>query len=120
MADENGNTEAQEATDGGPAVDVQEAVLTQAMEGNAQGGSAAQMDILMDTAMPVSVNLGQVELEVREVLGLGPGSVLKLDKQAGEPVDIFLRGVRFATGDLVVVGDQLGVRIREVLSEPQH
>ena len=55
----------------------------------------------------------------RELLEMGPGSVLKLDRQVGEPIDLFLRGVRFATGHLVVVGDHLGVRIKEILATCQ-
>ena len=65
--------------------------------------------------MSVSVCLGHAEVEVRQLLQSGPGSVLQLDKKAGEPVDLYLRGIRFATGNLVVVGEQLGVRIREIL-----
>jgi len=95
------------------ATEVQEAELPEAAEGNASGGGG-QIDILLDTALEVSVCLGQAELKVREVLQLGPGSVVQLDKQAGEPVDLYLRGRQFATGTLVVVGDQLGVRIKEI------
>lgn len=68
--------------------------------------------------MPVLAQLGQVEIAVRDLLQMGPGSVIQLDKKAGEPVDLYLRGVQFATGTLVVVGDQLGVRIKEILSAP--
>ena len=81
--------------------------------------SGSQIDILLDTVMPVSVRLGQVSMPVRELLQLGPGSVLKLDKQAGEPVDVFLRNVKLATGHLVVVGDQLGIRLKDIFS-PGH
>ena len=112
MADQTDN--ADQAADAG-GVDVQEADLPKAADAQA-GGHGGQIDILMDTTMPVSAQLGQVEMEVREVLAVGPGSVLKLDKQAGEPIDLYLRGVRFATGDLVVIGEQLGVRVREVLT----
>ena len=59
---------------------------------------------------------GTADVPVRDLLQLGPGSVLKLNRRKGDPVDIYLRGVKFATGNLVVVGDQLGVRIKEVLS----
>lgn len=96
-------------------VDVRDAELPRA-EDQQIAGQPGQIDILMDTTIPVSAQLGQVEMEVREVLQVGPGSVLKLDKQAGQPIDLFLRGVRFATGDLVVIGEQLGVRVREVLT----
>ena len=113
MADETNATTDQAAD--ADNVDVQDAELPRGKDEQiaAQPG---QIDILMDTAIPVSAQLGQVEMEVREVLQVGPGSVVKLDKRAGQPIDLFLRGVRFATGDLVVIGEQLGVRVREVLA----
>jgi len=96
-------------------VEVQEATLPEAADTGAKSGGG-QIDVLLDTKVPVTVRLGQVELQVRDLLQLGSGSVLQLDKQVGEPADLFLRGVRFATGTLVVVEDRLGVRINEILS----
>lgn len=110
-ADEPAEAPAQEAG----AVEVQEAELPEAGGAGATAGSG-QIDMLLDTTLSVEVQLGQVQTQVRELLQLGPGSVLTLDKQVGEPVELFLRGVRFATGQLVVVGDRLGVRIREIIS----
>lgn len=106
MAD--ANTQTQEA------VEVREAELPEAAEGrvNAAGG---QLDILLDTTMEISVRLGQMKMTARELIQLGAGSVVTLDKAAGEPVELLLRGIRFATGRLVVVGDRLGVRVEEIL-----
>ena len=98
-------------------VQVQEADLSESTDKPA-GGNGGQIDILLETVMAVSVQLGQVRMQVQELLQMGPGSVLKLDKKVGEPVDVFLQGTKFATGQLVVVGDRLGVRIKEVLSPP--
>jgi flagellar motor switch protein FliN/FliY len=97
------------------AVDVHDAELPEAADSGAKG-SAGQIDILLDAPVTVSVEMGQVEVEIRDLLQVGRGSVLKLDRKVGEPLDLYLRGVRFATGDLVVVGEQLGVRIREILA----
>lgn len=97
-----------------PEVEVGEAQLPEVTDnGNHSGGG--QIDLLLDATVTVSVQLGQAEVEVRKLLQSGPGSVLELDKKAGEPVDLYMRGIRFATATLVVVGDQLGVRIREIL-----
>lgn len=96
-------------------VDVQEAQLPDVADSGIAGGTG-QIDILLDTLMPVEVQLAQTALPVRDLLQLSPGSVLKLDKRAGEPVDVFLRGVRFATGQLVVVDDRLGVRLNKILA----
>ena len=98
-----------------PAAEVHEAELHEAADEVVEG-AGGQIDILLDTSLSVSAQLGEVEIQVRQLLRLGPGSVLKLDRQVGEPVDLFLRGIRFATGQLVVVGEQLGVRIKEILS----
>jgi len=96
-------------------VDVQEAQLPEAVD-QSSGAENGQIDILLETLMPVQVQLAQTNLRVQELLQLSPGSVLKLDKRAGEPVDLFLRGVRFATGQLVVIEDRLGVRLNKILS----
>lgn len=94
--------------------EVYEAELPEAIEtvAKARGG---QIDVLLDTTMPVEVSLGSVELEVRELLQISPGSIITLDKQAGEPLDLYLKGVRFATAELVLADEKLGVRIREIL-----
>ncbi len=114
MADAEAAVEPQaEATPEGVAV--QDAELPEAAGGG--GGGDGQIGILLDTTVPVDVSLGKLEMPVRDILQLGAGSVLKLDKQAGEPVDLYLRGVRFATGHLVVVGQRLGVRIKEIIRE---
>ena len=99
-------------------VEVQEAQLPEADDQTVARGSG-QIDILLDSLMPVQVQLGQTDLRVRELLQLSAGSVLKFDKRVGEPVDVFLRGVRFATGQLVVIGDRLGVRLNEIISPGQ-
>lgn len=109
---ETPSEEAEQPVEG---IEVNEAELPQAEENIVPTGTG-KIDVLLDTTMSVSASLGEVELKVRELLQLGAGSVLKLDKQVGEPVDLLLRGIPFATGTLVVVGDQLGIRIKEILS----
>ncbi len=111
-------TEQQTTPAGDDSVQVQEAELPESTDQPSSGGG--QIDILLESAMPVSIQLGQVSVRVRELLQLTPGSVLKLDKKVGEPVDVFLRGTRFATGQLVVIGDRLGVRIKDILSQAQN
>lgn len=82
-----------------------------------QAASSGQINILLDMQMPVTVRLGKTNMKVRDLMQLGEGTVLKLDRLAGEPVDLMLRGVRFAVGDLVVVGQKLGVRVRQILDD---
>ncbi len=96
-------------------VGIQEAELDEAAEQIVAGGGG-QIDILLDTAMSVHVRLGDAEVRVRDLLELAPGSVLALDRAVGEPVDVYLRGIRFATAKIVVVDDRIGVRIEEILA----
>ena len=107
--------EASPAADSG-ALEVHEADLPEAADAR-QAPGGGQIDILLDSPMAVSACLGSARPAVRDLLEMGPGSVLKLDRQVGEPIDLFLRGIKFATGHLVVVGEQLGVRIKEILSQ---
>ncbi len=100
-------------------VDVHDAELPEAQASAGAAGSG-QIDILLDTTMPIDVCLGRAEMPVGQLLQLGPGSVIKLDKLAGEPVELLLRNVKFATGTLVVVGDQLGVKIKEIISTQEQ
>ena len=116
-------TETEEATEAqaaqpGANVEVSEAELPQAAERNVRGGGG-QIDILLDASVSVAVHLGQTDVLVRDLLQMGAGSVVKLDKRVGEPVDLFLRGVKFAAGRMVVVGDQLAVRVEEILSSAE-
>lgn len=107
-------TQMDKSADG--AAEVEQAELPEAQDTTVTK-PPGQVDILLDTPMPVSVRLGQVSLQVRQLLQMGPGSILKLDKQVGEPVDVLLREIKFATGQLVVADGRLGVRVKEILSQ---
>ncbi len=100
-------------------VQVHDVELPEAQD-TSTGAGNGQIDLLLDAPMAVTVRLGELEMTVRELVELNQGKVLTLDKRVGEPVDLYLRGMRFATGDLVVVGDRLGVRIREILNTQDH
>lgn len=77
------------------------------------------IDLLMDVKMPVSIELGRTEMPISEILGLGPGSVVELDKLAGEPVDLLVNNKVVARGEVVVVDENFGVRITMLMS-PQE
>ena len=109
---ETATVEQQEASAGGAGVEVHDAQLGEATEGGVRANN--QIDLLLDTVMPVEACLGRRDLPVGQLLQLGPGSVIELDRQLGEPIELLLRGQRFALGRLVIVGERLGVRITEV------
>ncbi len=77
------------------------------------------MSRFMDVTVQVSVELGRVVLPMGELIQLGEGSVLELERQIGEPVDLLAQGVRFARGEVVVVDDSYAVRITEVETSAQ-
>ena len=77
--------------------------------------STGKLDILLDMSVPVTVTVGQTEIPVRRLLQLGPGSILKFNKQVDEPVDLFLKDTKFADGDVVVVDGRFAVRIRQIV-----
>ncbi len=81
----------------------------------AAAGRPADLDLLSDVALDVTVQLGQVRLRVRDLLALTEGSVIEMDRAVGAPVDVLANGSVIARGDVVVVGDELGVRITELL-----
>jgi flagellar motor switch protein FliN/FliY len=76
---------------------------------------SASLDTLLDVSMPVIIEMGRASMTVQEVLQLGGGSVIQLDRLVGEPVDIYVGDRRLAQGEVVVVGDHLGVRVTSVL-----
>ncbi len=75
------------------------------------------LERLMDIPLNVEVVVGTTVIQIRELLNLGPGSVLELDRETTEPVDIKVNGKLIAKGELVVVGEKFGVRITEIYSE---
>ena len=72
--------------------------------------------LLMDVPMQVTVELGRTKKVIKDILDLGPGSVLELDKLAGEPVDIFVNTKLIAKGEVVVIDENFGVRITEIIN----
>jgi flagellar motor switch protein FliN/FliY len=78
--------------------------------------SPAAIGMLADVDLEVTVNLGQTHRSIREILALGPGSVVQLDRPAGEALDILVNGRLVGKGDVVVIGENFGVRITELLT----
>ena|SRR5258708_15021161 len=76
----------------------------------------SSLGFVMDVPVEVTVEIGRRSMKIAELLRIGPGSVLELDKSAGEPLDIYVNNRRIARGEAVVVGDRYGVRLTEVLA----
>ena len=76
------------------------------------------LDLLGDVDMEVTVQLGSVRMQIRDLLALQAGSVVELDRAAGAAVDVLVNGRLLARGDVVVIDEELGVRITEILGRP--
>jgi flagellar motor switch protein FliN/FliY len=82
--------------------------------------SSTNLDLLLGITLRVTVELGRTKMNVEEVLKLGPGSVVELDKLAGEPVDVLVNDRLIARGEVVVLDDRFGVRITDVIPPAQR
>lgn len=79
-----------------------------------------KMDLIMDIPVTVSVEIGRTKLNIRNLLQLQQGSIVELDRMAGEPLDIFVNKTLVAHGEVVVVNDKFGVRITDVISKTER
>ena len=86
------------------------------------GDPAADTDIglLLEVPLSISVELGRTSLTIRELLALGQGSILQLDRHAGEPVDVLVNGKRLARGEVVVIDEDFGIRVTEVVTPEER
>jgi flagellar motor switch protein FliN/FliY len=82
-------------------------------------GAAAPMDALMDVPLPVAIEFGRTSMTIQEVLELGIGSVIRLDRMVGEPIDIIVSDRKLAEGEVVVIGEHFGVRITRLVGGAQ-
>lgn len=73
------------------------------------------ISLIMDVPLQVTVELGRTQKIIKEILEFGPGSIIELDKLAGEPVDIFVNGKPIAKGEVVVIDESFGVRITDII-----
>lgn len=82
--------------------------------GNKEGGD--NFDLIMGVPLDISVEIGRTKMPVKNILEVRQGSIVELDRQAGDPVDIIVNGQLIAKGDVVIVDDNFGVRITDILS----
>ncbi len=83
-------------------------------EGDGQG--ELNLELIMDVPLSVTLEVGRATLNVRDLLKLSQGSVVELDKLAGEPLDVYVNGTLIAHGEVVVVNDKFGIRLVDVVS----
>jgi flagellar motor switch protein FliN/FliY len=82
---------------------------------------ALRLDLVLDIPVRLSVELGRTEIPIREVVNLGRGSLIELDRNAGEPLDVRVNGVLIGRGEVVVINEErLGLRFTEVVSHSER
>ena len=89
---------------------------------NAPSGAPGEMNLnlILDVMVTLSLEVGQVQMPVRDLLQLAPGAIVELNRLATEPLDVLVNGVRIARGELVVVDEKFGIRLTEVVSPAER
>jgi len=86
------------------------------LEPHAPEESMGKLDFILDVPLQITVNLGRTKMLIKELLQLGQGSVVELEKMAGEPMDVFIGERLIARGEVVVVNEKFGVRLTDIVN----
>ncbi len=81
-----------------------------------QSADTPELERLYDVPVELAVEIGRTQMTIRETLALGPGSIVTLNKLAGEPVDLLVNGKPIARGEVVVIDEEFGLRVTEVVA----
>jgi flagellar motor switch protein FliN/FliY len=82
--------------------------------------SPGGIGLILDVTLPVSVELGRARMQIQDVLKLAPGSIVELDKSAGDPVEILINGCAIAKGEVVVIDENFGVRLTSIVTATER
>lgn len=83
-------------------------------------GSDLNLDVILDVPVSLSLEVGRARIPIRNLLQLNQGSVVELERAAGEPLDLYVNGTLIAQGEVVVVNDRFGVRLTDVVSPAER
>lgn len=78
------------------------------------------LDVILDVPVNVSLEVGRTRMPIRNLLQLNQGSVVELDRQTGEPFDVYVNGTLIAHGEVVVVNERFGIRLTDVISPAER
>ena len=91
------------------------------LKSNATEDSAkVDLDMILDIPVAISMEIGRTKINIRNLLQLNQGSVVELDRFAGEPLDVFVNGTLIAHGEVVVVNEKFGIRLTDVISAQER
>ncbi len=86
------------------------------LEDTGKRGEDVNLDVILDIPVTMSMEIGQTKISIRNLLQLNQGSVIELDRLAGEPLDVLVNGTLIAHGEVVVVNEKFGIRLTDVIS----
>ncbi len=89
-------------------------------DGIAGGDEDVNLDVILDVPVTLSMEIGRTKINIRNLLQLNQGSVVELDRYAGEPMDVLVNGTLIAHGEVVVVNDKFGIRLTDVISPSER
>jgi flagellar motor switch protein FliN/FliY len=89
-------------------------------DANAKAGPEQSLDVILDVSITLSMEVGRARIPIRNLLQLNPGSVVELERAAGEPLDIYVNGTLIAHGEVVVINEKFGVRLTDVVSPTER
>lgn len=106
----------EEAGDVTSGEDAEPAGLQNLQDDAVSGDEDFNLDVIMDVPVTISMEIGQTKISIRNLLQLNQGSVIELDRLAGEPLDVLINGTLIAHGEVVVVNEKFGIRLTDVIS----
>src|SRR5579859_2860956 len=90
------------------------------LQDEGQQSSEVNLDVILDVPVTLSMEVGRTRIPIRNLLQLNQGSVVELDRAAGEPLDVFVNGTLVAHGEVVVVNEKFGIRLTDVISPAER
>lgn len=102
------------------AIGAPEPAGTAAPEVRRADDGVSRIDLIMDVTLPVAVELGRARMQIRDILKLGPGSVIELDKSAGDPVELYINDRPIAKGEVVIIDENFGVRLTSIVAASER
>jgi len=89
-------------------------------DSTALNGLDVNLDVILDVPVSLSMEIGRTQISIRNLLQLNQGSVVELDRLAGEPMDVLVNGTLIAHGEVVVVNEKFGIRLTDVISPAER
>ncbi|MCK9619341.1 MAG: flagellar motor switch protein FliN [Methylobacter sp.] len=89
-------------------------------QSSSASGDEINLDVILDVPVTISMEIGRTQINIRNLLQLNQGSVVELERFAGEPLDVLVNGTLIAHGEVVVINDKFGIRLTDVISPSER